>query len=61
MADKVAASIEISPYQAKESGELPALIPRGVRVYMTDVGTDATDSIVKGSARLDRVPASDFP
>ena len=51
MADKVAASIEVSPYQAKESPELPGLIPRGVRVYVTDVGTDTTDSIVKGAAR----------
>jgi len=53
MADKVAASIEVSPYQAKESPELPGLIPRAVRVYVTDVGTDTTDSIVKGAARLD--------
>lgn len=52
MADKVAASIEVSPYQAMESAELPGLIPNGVRVYMTDVGTDATDTIVKGAARL---------
>ncbi len=53
MADKVAASIEISPYQAKESGDLPAALPKGVRVYMTDVGTDSTDTIVRGAARLD--------
>lgn len=53
MADKVAASIEVSPYQAKESGDLPGMIPKGVRVYMTDVGTDTTDSIVRGAARLD--------
>lgn len=52
MADKVAASIEVSPYQAKESGDLPAVIPKGVRVYMTDVGTDSTDTIVRGAARL---------
>jgi len=52
MADRVAASIEVSPYQAKESADLPGLIPRGVRVYMTDVGTDSTDSIVQGAARL---------
>lgn len=53
MADKLAASIEVSPYQAKENGEIPGTIPQGVRVYMTDVGTDTTDTIVKGAARLD--------
>lgn len=52
MADKVAASIEISPYQAMESADLPGLIPRGVRVYMTDVGTDSTETIARGAARL---------
>lgn len=53
MADKIAASIEISPYQAMESADLPGLIPRGVRVYMTDVGTDSTETIARGAARLD--------
>lgn len=52
MADKVAASIEVSPYQATESADLPAFIPRGTRVYMTDIGTDTTDTIVRGAARL---------
>lgn len=52
MADKIAASIEISPYQAMESADLPGLIPRGVRVYLTDVGTDSTETIAKGAARL---------
>lgn len=52
MATKVAASIEISPTQATESAELRALFPRGVRVYMTDVGTDTTETIVSGAARL---------
>jgi len=52
MADKVAASIEISPNQANQSPDLPALFPSGVRVYMTDIGTDDTDTIVRGAARL---------
>lgn len=52
MAEKVAASIEISPNQAKESADLPALFPPGVRVYMTDIGTDTTDTITRGAARL---------
>lgn len=52
MAEKVAASIEISPNQAKESADLPALFPRGTRVYMTDIGTDTTDTITRGAARL---------
>lgn len=53
MSDKVAASIEISPKQASESADLRALFPRGVRVYMTDVGTDTTETITSGAARLD--------
>lgn len=61
MADKVAASIEVSPYQAKESADLPGLIPRGVRVYMTDVGTDSTDSIVRGAARLNDLGLTAVP
>jgi methylenetetrahydrofolate reductase (NADPH) len=52
MAQKIAASIEVSPYQAAESTDLSAAIPAGTRVYMTDVGTDTTESIVKGAARL---------
>jgi methylenetetrahydrofolate reductase (NADPH) len=53
MASKVAASIEISPKQAAESQDLRGLFPRGVRVYMTDVGTDAARTITAGAARLD--------
>jgi len=52
MAEKLAASIEISPKQAVESTDLPGLFPQGVRVYMTDIGADSIDSIVRGAARL---------
>lgn len=52
MATKVAASIEISPTQATDSAELRSLFPRGVRVYMTDVGTDTAETIAAGAARL---------
>lgn len=52
MARKIPASIEISPKQAMESDDLPGLFPRGVRVYMTDVGTDTAQTISRGAARL---------
>lgn len=52
MADRIKASIEISPKQALEASELPGLFPRGVRVYMTDVGTDSDQAIVAGAARI---------
>jgi methylenetetrahydrofolate reductase (NADPH) len=52
MADKIAASIEISPKQALQAEELPGLFPQGVRVYMTDVGTDSDEAIVAGAARI---------
>jgi len=55
MADKVAASIEISPNQARESPELPGLFPQGVRVYITDIGTDSTETITRGAARLNEL------
>lgn len=53
MAHKIAASIEVSPKQAAESADLRGLLPRGVRVYMTDVGTDSAETITAGAARLD--------
>lgn len=52
MAYKVAASIETSPKQAAESPDLRGLFPPGVRVYMTDVGTDTAQTIVSGARRL---------
>lgn len=55
MPDKVAASIEVSPHQAMESPELVVLIPAGVRVYITDVGTDPVETITKGAARLNEI------
>lgn len=53
MASKVAASIEVSPKQAAQSQDLRGLFPRGVRVYMTDVGTDTARTVATGAARLD--------
>ncbi|MGA8259657.1 MAG: methylenetetrahydrofolate reductase [Arenicellales bacterium] len=52
MTDRIAASIELSPKQAVESTELRGLFPRGVRVYMTDIGTDTSRTIAAGAARL---------
>lgn len=52
MSVKIAASIEISPKQAVESGDLKGLFPQGTRVYITDVGTDSAETITSGSKRL---------
>jgi len=52
MAKKIPASIEVSPKQASESADLPGLMPKGVRVYMTDVGTDTPETITAGARRL---------
>lgn len=49
---KIAASIEISPKQAVESPDLPGLFPKGVRVYITDVGTDPTETLVAAAKRV---------
>ena len=49
---KIAASIEISPSQAADSPHLPGLFPPQTRVYITDVGTDSTATIVAGAKRV---------
>lgn len=46
------ASIEVSPKQATESGAIVGLFPQGGRVYITDVGTDSTDYLVKAAKRV---------
>ncbi|MCI5076206.1 methylenetetrahydrofolate reductase [Oricola sp.] len=51
-ADRIAASIEVSPKQAVESADLPGLFPRGVRVYITDVGTDSNETLVAAAKRV---------
>ncbi|MEL6435328.1 MAG: methylenetetrahydrofolate reductase [Pseudomonadota bacterium] len=48
----IAASIEVSPKQAVESPDLPGLFPLGTRVYITDVGTDTTKTLVKAARRV---------
>ncbi|MEW5421564.1 methylenetetrahydrofolate reductase [Amorphus sp. 3PC139-8] len=50
--NKIAASIEISPKQAIESSDLPGLFPDGVRVYVTDVGSDPTATLVEAAKRV---------
>lgn len=50
--NKISASIEISPKQAIESQDLPHLFPRGTRVYITDIGTDTTHTLVKAAKRV---------
>ena len=50
--DKIAASIEVAPRQAVESADLPGLFPKGTHVYVTDVGTDSTDTLVAAARRL---------
>jgi len=51
-ADRIAASIEIAPRQGVESGDLPGLFPPGTDVYITDIGTDSTDTLVKAACRV---------
>ena len=46
------ASIEVSPKQAAESNAIVDLFPQGGRVYITDVGTDPTDYLVKAAKRI---------
>ena len=50
--DKIAASIEIAPKQGVESGDLPGLFPQGTSVYITDIGTDSTDTLVRAAHRV---------
>lgn len=46
------ASIEVSPRQAQESADLPNLFPTGTHVYITDLGTDPDDVLVKAAKRV---------
>lgn len=46
------ASIEVSPKQAAESNAIIDIFPQGGRVYITDVGTDPTDYLVKAAKRI---------
>jgi methylenetetrahydrofolate reductase (NADH) len=50
--NKIPASIEVAPKQAVESADLPGLFPKGARVYITDVGTDPTEMLVKAARRV---------
>lgn len=49
---RIAASIEVAPTQALESADLPGLFPQGTRVYITDIGNDATDTLVAAARRI---------
>ena len=53
--NKIPASIEVAPKQAFESADLPGLFPKGARVYITDVGTDPTEMLVKAARRIQRL------
>jgi methylenetetrahydrofolate reductase (NADPH) len=50
--EKITASIEVSPKQAVESPDLPGLFPKGVRVYITDLGTDTNRTLVAAAKRV---------
>ncbi len=50
--DKIAASIEVAPRQAIESSDLPGMFPAGTSVYITDIGTDSNETLVKAAARV---------
>jgi methylenetetrahydrofolate reductase (NADPH) len=49
---RIPASIEVAPKQAIESADLPGLFPAGSRVYITDIGTDTTDTLVAAARRI---------
>lgn len=61
MTNHIPASLEISPKQALESNDLEGSFPLGTRVYITDVGTDTTDTIVKGAKRVKDMGYSPVP
>lgn len=48
----LAASIEASARQVLESSDLPGLFPKGVRVYIADVGVETDDRLVAAARRL---------
>ncbi|KTQ96982.1 methylenetetrahydrofolate reductase [Aureimonas ureilytica] len=48
----LAASIEVSPKQAIESPDLPGLFPPATRVYVTDLGSDGEETLVRAVRRL---------
>ena len=49
--EKLPASIEILPKQIPATGELVALLPRGTRVYLTDIGSAETDADMLAATR----------
>lgn len=53
-AGKLPASIEVSPKQAVERDDLYDLIPKGCRVYVTDLGNVPEEMIIAANARLAR-------
>ncbi|MEM7300844.1 MAG: methylenetetrahydrofolate reductase [Pseudomonadota bacterium] len=52
MANKISASIEVSPKQAIESADLPGLFPQGSWVYITDIGTDSAQHLTAAAKRV---------
>lgn len=49
--NNIGASIEMTPSQAIESADLPGLLPAGTRLYITDIGTDNTSTLVRAARR----------
>ncbi|MEO4041621.1 methylenetetrahydrofolate reductase [Hoeflea sp. CAU 1731] len=49
---RIAASIEVAPKQAIESADLPGLFPEGAWVYITDIGTDSNETLVRAAKRV---------
>ncbi|MTH98901.1 methylenetetrahydrofolate reductase [Roseibium sp. RKSG952] len=49
---RLAASTEMSPKQVVEKSELLSFIPRGTRVYVTDLGNASEDMIVSAAKTL---------
>ena len=61
MPQAIPASIEVSPKQAIESQELGMLFPPGTHVYVTDIGTDSTETLVRAAARLRQLDYEPVP
>ncbi|WP_350334897.1 methylenetetrahydrofolate reductase [Coralliovum pocilloporae] len=49
---KIRSSIEVSPKQAIEKEEIYDAIPRGERVYITDIGTASEDMIIAAAKKV---------
>ncbi|CUH63658.1 5,10-methylenetetrahydrofolate reductase [Thalassovita gelatinovora] len=57
----VAASIEIPPARVLEMQDLAAVLPKGVRVYLPELGTDNNETFVAAACALRAIGAEPVP